>query len=187
MAISKPKSSNLLDDLVLNLDPFALNGLGELDAPSAAIQGTPEAQDSSGDQAPGPQVTGTVPPASGDVDIPDAPTVSLFRVELPAFSVEQSASGIAEATVANAEGDAPPTVAGTPLPAPKDPGPQDPPPTVAGTPLPAPEDPEPEGPPPTVQEGAVNPSGPAAPESADGTGGGSGIAAGISLTDWWLA
>jgi hypothetical protein len=121
MAISKPKNSNPLDDLVLNFDPFIANGLAALDAPSAAVQGTPGAQASGGDETPGPQVTGVVPPATADPDIPEAPTVSLFRIEVPGASVGLAAT-------ANAEGDAPPQVVGEPQPAAPDPGPQDPPP-----------------------------------------------------------
>jgi hypothetical protein len=180
MAISKPKNSNLLDDLVLNLDPFIANGLEALDAPSAGVQGTPGAQASGGDETPGPQVTGVVPPATADPDIPEAPTVSLFRVEVPGTSAGLAAT-------ANAEGDAPPQVVGEPQPAAPDPGPQDPPPRIADPDFNevAPEEPD-AGPPPTVQEGAVSPSASAAPDPGSGNQDVSGIA-GLQATDWWLA
>jgi hypothetical protein len=41
MAMAKFKIPNLLDDLVLNFDPFSLNGLEELNAPSPTQSGAP--------------------------------------------------------------------------------------------------------------------------------------------------
>ena len=45
MAMGKFKLPNLLDDLVLNFDPFSLNGLEELNAPSPISQGGAPVED----------------------------------------------------------------------------------------------------------------------------------------------
>jgi hypothetical protein len=163
MAISKLKTPNLLDDLVLNFDPFALNGLDELNPASSSIQGTPGVQDPAGDQPAGAQVTGVVVPAAADTGHHDAPPVTLFRIELPAATAHQEDDGPPVG---------PPSVAGTPEPAPEDPGPQGPPPPVADPNFNevAPQEPDP-GPAPTVQENAST-----SPQSV-------GVAHGISVSD----
>jgi hypothetical protein len=88
MAIGKPNNANLLDDLVLNFDPFVVNGLQELNAA--------DVQDSSGDHTSAAPGTGAILQAS-DADAQEAPAVTLFRSELSAGANAESSESASTA------------------------------------------------------------------------------------------
>jgi hypothetical protein len=84
MAISKPKNSKLLDDLVLNFDPFVVNGLDELNPSSSTDQSTSAVQDDAGAaQAPGARIELPVAEAAAEEDGPPTVAGPLLPLPLP--------------------------------------------------------------------------------------------------------
>jgi hypothetical protein len=205
MAISKPKNPNLIDDLVLNFDPFVANGLEEANASSATVQGAPESQVGSDDQPASSQVTGVAPPASDDAGSHDSPPVSLFKVELPGAPQGESSHGSHFGDPAFAveipDGDVP-VPAGDPLVAHgwrvdtstaafrvnAESGSAA---TIVGEPEPAPPDPPPSPPRPVADpdfnEVAPEPPDPGPPPTVQEGAGSSSAPALAALQDWWLA
>jgi hypothetical protein len=193
MATSKPKNPNLIDDLVLNFDPFALNGLDELNVPSSArAAATTAATVADPDFTPPPPNPGPdgPPPPVSDPDfvftLPQAPEsgpVPTIQEGGGNASGAALSLGLAAAAEAVALQIADPDFVPPP---PDDPAPGAPPPVADPDFVFVPPE-EPDGvPPPTIQEGAGSSSESGAAESVLGIPGVSSLA-GASLSDWWIA